>query len=239
MICAPGRPYGLSFSCFSITEWKIINQLLSKKELKSCKKEQLCIFDTLVKKKLIDRNLKKELFKTKLKPYGESLSNYDINNILTPYKNIFKNYIHLGTFPSDIYHIFDLQNFLKESFANFSKFSIVLNLDESSKPGSHWVAIYIDSQTNTIEYFDSLARKPIKNIKNILKIIKKSFETHYNKHFKIYYNNIKHQGFDSECGVYVVYYIIARIFNYSIQDINNNIKDSQSIAEFRRYIFRS
>lgn len=236
--CAPGRQFGLSFSCFSITEWKLIKSLLSDKDLQKCKDDEICIFKTLSKKKLVNPRSKRHIFKPDLKPHGVPLDNFDINNILIPYSDVFKDYIHLGTYPSNISDLIDLKKMLSERFKNKNKFSIVFNLDENSGPGSHWVAVYIDSRKNTIEYFDSLAKKPIKNINTNLKIIKKSFSEYYNKQFKIYYNDIIHQKNGAECGVYVVYYIIARLFDYSINDINNNIKDDKTIAEFRKYVFK-
>ena len=46
-------------------------------------------------------------------------------------------------------------------------FGMVVNLDPSTKPGSHWVAIYV-SEFNVSEYFDSygfpLQLQAIKNI---------------------------------------------------------------------------
>lgn len=36
------------------------------------------------------------------------------------------------------------------------KVGVVLNLDPSNKPGSHWVALYIDSKGDkSVEYYDS------------------------------------------------------------------------------------
>lgn len=235
--CAPGRQFGLSFSCFSISEWMLIKNLLSNKELRKCKHDEICIFKTLSKKKLVSPQSKRLIFKPNYKHHGIPLDTLDINNVLIPYSQVFKNYTHLGTYPSDIYDLIDLKEMLSNKLKNKTKFSIVFNLDENSEPGSHWVAVFIDTSKNIIEYFDSLAKKPIKNINTNLKIIKQSFSEHYGKPFKIYYNDIIHQKDGSECGVYVVYYIIARLFNYSINDINNNIKDDQAISEFRKYIF--
>lgn len=235
--CAPGRQFGLSFSCFSISEWNLVKNLLSNKDLRKCRDDEICIFKTLSKKKLINPRSKRHIFKPDFKPIGVPLDNFDINNILIPYSDIFKDYIHLGTYPSNVYDLIDLKKMLSERLNGKTKFSIVFNLDENSKPGSHWVAVFIDVSKNNIEYFDSLGKKPIKNISTNLKIIKKSFSEHFNKPFKIYYNNIIHQKNGAECGVYVVYYIIARLFNYSINDINNNIKDDKTIGEFRKYIF--
>lgn len=46
--------------------------------------------------------------------------------------------------------------------------SMVVNLDESSQPGSHWVAVYVKSPTEVM-HFDSYAQDPEGNIKEFLK----------------------------------------------------------------------
>ena len=43
----------------------------------------------------------------------------------------------------------------------------VFNLDPSYKPGSHWVAVYIDRKGRP-EYFDSFGRPPPRKIKDFL-----------------------------------------------------------------------
>lgn len=234
--CAPGRQYGLSFSCFSLDEWDLIKSTLTKKEIDRCKNDEVCIFKNMVYKKAINPSLKHRIFKPKYTL--DILSNYDINNVLNPYKDAFKNYMHIGTFPSDIYDYINLKDKLTKTFKpKVSKYSIVYNLDKLNGDGTHWVAVFIDVNRSIVEYFDSLAKTPVSNINKNLHLIKKTLDKHYGKNFKIHYNNVVHQGYSGECGVYCVYYIIARLFNYSVHDINNNIKDDKTMTEFRRYIF--
>ena len=43
----------------------------------------------------------------------------------------------------------------------------IMNLDPSDKPGSHWVAVYING--DSIEYFDPLAGPPSEDFVNRIK----------------------------------------------------------------------
>ena len=64
----------------------------------------------------------------------------------------------VGVFPSD-----QLPEPTKQK-----PFGMVVNLDPSTKPGSHWVAIYV-SEFNVSEYFDSYGFPPqIPSIKKFL-----------------------------------------------------------------------
>jgi hypothetical protein len=237
--CAPGRQFGLSFSCFSISEWSTIKDLLKKKDIKDCKGDELCLFEKLSKNSLINSKTKYKIFKPDYQIPNLGISNFDINKILNPYSDIFKNYKHIGTYPSDVHKIIDFKSTLMNKFSkNLNNFSIVLNTDVYEGPGLHWVVVFVNSKNSTIEYFDSLGQNPNKNIQQILNFIKKIFDNYYDSKFKIHYNNIIHQKGNSECGIYCIYYVIARLFNYSIDDINNNIKDYNSISEFRKLVFR-
>jgi len=240
--CAPGRQFGLSFSCFSISEWSIIEKLLTKKNIKSCDGDELCLFEKLSEQGLINKRRKHKIFKPEYEKPNGGLSNYYINKILHSYSDIFKNYIHIGTYPSDVHKLINFKKTLKNNF-NKKKtknlnFSIILNTDVYEGNGLHWVSIFINTKNSTIEYFDSLGEIPNKNIKEILNLIKKTIDSYYESKFKIHYNKTKHQKGNQECGIYSVYYVIARLFNYSIDDINNNIKDYSSISEFRNILFR-
>ena len=51
----------------------------------------------------------------------------------------------------------------------------VFNLDPSYKPGSHWVAVYIDRKGRP-EYFDSFGRPPPREIKDFLNTCAESWK---------------------------------------------------------------
>jgi hypothetical protein len=45
---------------------------------------------------------------------------------------------------------------------------LVCNTDPSTRPGEHWIAIYVDTEKHYGEYFDSFGRPPSKDIESYL-----------------------------------------------------------------------
>ena len=66
------------------------------------------------------------------------------------------------TFKS-VYALDEIEHIKQKSFPS----AYVFNLDPSYKPGSHWVAVYIDRKGRP-EYFDSFGRPPPREIKDFL-----------------------------------------------------------------------
>ena len=76
----------------------------------------------------------------------------------------------------------------------------IANLDPANKPGSHWIAVFIDSE-GVGECFDSYGRSPCESLN---KYLKKYCKT-------ILYNPVRIQGpLSSSCGQYCVYYLCHR-----------------------------
>lgn len=107
----------------------------------------------------------------------------------------------------------------------------ILNTDPSTKPGKHWVAIYINK---TPEFFDSLGRKPSAYNKN--------FEYFLINHGPEYYHNCKRiQNYGTSlCGEYCVYYAVMRSSGYSFSDIVTRfgidlMNNDDIVTRFRRH----
>lgn len=89
-------------------------------------------------------------------------------------------------------------------------FAFIINLDPSSKPGSHWVAVYIDPiGSKSIEYFDSFGREipndVLKDIKLIIDIMKPT------SILKVKSNHVIHQHSDTmNCGYFAMAFLIDR-----------------------------
>lgn len=88
--------------------------------------------------------------------------------------------------------------------------SFILNLDIMNQPGIHWVAVLMN-RDNTVEYYDSLAEKPLSE----LYVWKK----------KILYNNKPTQNIFAEtCGHHALYYLYLRsVVGFSQVDTLNRI----------------
>lgn len=110
---------------------------------------------------------------------------------------------------------------------------LISNLDPDTKPGSHWVAIYIDSK-GIGEYFDSFGRKPTGSHEVFLKTNCK----------KWIYNNIVLQNyFSSYCGIYCLVYIYLKFNHVSMSQFirmfcNNTLYNDQLVHNMFNFLFK-
>lgn len=80
---------------------------------------------------------------------------------------------------------------------------IIFNLDPHDRPGSHWICAYIDLEKNAAYYYDSYGYEPPAEVKRLLRRC-------WSQGIKqIYWNDIRHQRKDTECGTYCMYVIIS------------------------------
>ena len=125
-----------------------------------------------------------------IKGSKQGLSNRFLNRVLCDQPSF------IGVFPQDY--------LLHVSFISFPV-SLILNLDVSSQPGSHWIGLYITN--NSLEIYDSLGldpttwtRKPVILLKEIL----------ITPRFQSDNSNL--------CGVYSVLFLTLRN-NYSFKNL--------------------
>ena len=145
--------------------WNEIHSRLSK----LCNKEYCWLdFDFInqINDPYLIEQIKYFTFKPKMIGGMQSwLSTNDINAILNQYQLFDKEFKFLGAVPSDIHKITKVHfNQAKD----YSKMGLVFNLDTHDLPGSHWVALFVDNINKTIEYFDSGAKPPTKNINEFI-----------------------------------------------------------------------
>jgi len=136
----------------------------------------------------------------------------------------------VGTKPSDFY---DYEKLDLDELREYKKWALVLNLDSAEDDGSHWVTLFVDNVNKTIEYFDSVGRKPNKNIDKFISIVKRHF-----KNYKYLFNDIKHQNENSECGTYSIYYIIKRLKGDNFESINKTDLSDKKMNKLRDIFFR-
>jgi hypothetical protein len=198
-----------------------------KNKLKQCSHE-ICWIENVVTNPEVKRKLKKLHFAPKApsswnKNKNEWLSSIDISNVLEQYKSTNSDFTYIGPSPID----FDLkvdqdvcvwpelcQLNLKEQYdKGIRKIGIVFNLDPHDKGGSHWVALFIHFTEKYIFYFDSCAPKKLpKEITQLMsRLILQAKEM--NITLKRYVNTVPHQRGNTECGMYVLYFIICLLEN--------------------------
>jgi len=117
--------------------------------------------------------------------------------------------------------------FASDRLPKFSdlKSALVLNFDPITRPGSHWVAIYVDNGVG--EYFDSYGEAPF--IDHFLNFLKQNCRT-WN------YNKKELQALDSDvCGYYCIWFLSERARGKSMHKIiykfSNDLKKNDVIVK--------
>src|SRR5215813_3796827 len=104
----------------------------------------------------------------------------------------------LGVYPSDM---------LPEVTTYPSCF--IANIQDHTKPGSHWVSVYIDEKRQST-YFDSFAEPPIQGFYSYLKRHAQSMS----------YNTVRVQSLMSEtCGLHCIFFLKLKSLKWSMKYI--------------------
>ena len=106
--------------------------------------------------------------------------------------------------------------------------TLVANIDPASKPGKHWVVLYIDHDGSG-DYFDSYGLPPLKVFKNYL---------HENCNNWVH-NTHRVQGpLSSVCGQFCIYFIVHRARDIPLKaivdtfDKNNLVENDEIVSGF-------
>ena len=117
------------------------------------------------------------------------------------------------------------------------KMAFILNLDPSYKPGSHWVAVYIDAQHDKeINYYDSFGDEPPKRLLKDIKVIVDKLNPNVYLKFKV--NKVKHQSVkSSNCGFFAMKFIIERLSGEPFKNcsgFSDAIRGERNIEKFKK-----
>jgi hypothetical protein len=122
----------------------------------------------------------------------------------------------------------------------------VINSDIYQGPGKHWMAIFADARTVpwTIEFFNSSGNSPAPEWVSWMEKTKISMELAWEKCEKSApkietkkVTSIRHQQSRSECGMYSLFYIWARVNNIPADYFNITPIPDQLMFEFRQHLF--
>jgi len=168
------------------------------------------------------------------------LNTYDIYNVMKQYEKKHKDFKFLGAIPSDCpvsinceLSNLDLLDLKKKKI---HKIGIIYNLDISTGPGTHWVAVYIDNKNNEINYYDSYGHTPTKLIHQFITNIHNKYQE--NKHNSIViYNDKRHQFGGSECGMYSINFILERLYGNTMYDISTREITDKAMNDLREKIY--
>jgi hypothetical protein len=165
----------------------------------------------------IQEILKTQIFRTQGPLDNEWLNNIQINDTMTLYEPIYKNFVYLKTLPRDFYNYLKYDvDFDKHLEEDQYKFGMVINSDKHNQGGSHWKMLYFDTKYGLIIYIDSGGSKPEKEIQDFIEYISDYLKSK-NIPVRYYINDFQFQHGDTECGVFSMYFL-NRILEMSISD---------------------
>ena len=172
---------------------------------------------------------------------NEWLTSVDILEVMKQYEKTYKCFDFIGPSPIDYDKHLAYGECVWEELCEFNlsrsisegktKIGIVFNLDTHKKPGSHWVALFINTKKRDIYYLDSYGEKIPRQINKFSnKIKKQSLKIGNKKEYKLIVNKRRHQFSESECGMYSLYFIIQMLKGYSFNKfLKKRIRDKYMI----------
>lgn len=180
----------------------------------------------------------------------EWLSSLDIDAVEKQFTKTFTDYYYVGTVPIDFGKKSETGTCVVNSLCSlniehlykkgYRRIGIVFNTDVSTGPGQHWIALYCDIRPELvfprITYFDSYGDKPSKEVVNLMKRWKITWDATkiHEKPMATTYNKTRHQYENSECGMYCLYFHFCCLLGIPM---NKRIPD-EVVRGFRGLLFR-
>ncbi len=216
----------------------------------TCDREACWIKNNIFKEGLTDNEIS-NLFSPKSPNSWKTnkntwLTSMDIVKVMKQYENAYHCFEFIGPSPIDFdshYHDgecvwkdlckFNLSETLKRKKR---KIGIIFNLDPHYKSGSHWVAMFINTNNREIIYFDSYGDPAPTEIRKFArKVQNQSINIDNGEKYKYLYNKMRHQYGNSECGIYSLYFIINLLKDTSKSFIDRRILDKKMENLRKRY----
>ena len=229
------------------TETKEIWNAL-RKNMKECDQE-VCWMEKLEKDN--KQKITKDYFapvppKEWLSNDREWLSNEDIDEVLEQYQKVYPEFAYIHASPMD----FDTKvndRCVSEALCKINleayrkkgknKIGIVLNLDPHDRGGSHWVCMWIDLKKRILFYFDSAGNPPTNEVNVLADRLKKQGKA-MGIPLKYRDNRKVHQTTTSECGMYVLYFIIQLLEKKKKLTLFNRKRiEDEEVAKYRDIYF--
>jgi hypothetical protein len=214
--------------------------------LENCTNE-LCwlkiVHDNDAKQKIIKKNFATFHPKNWRLNEKEWLSNFDITRVLKQYAEFHPEFTFIDPSPID----FDTKigekcvteklcklNVNDYITKGITKMAIPLNLDKHTGNGFHWVTLFIDLKRKFIYYFDSANNKIPPEVRSLIDRIKEQIQVR-----ELNNQSVQHQRGGTECGMYVLFFIISMIEGKSPTYFNKRIITDEEVFKFRKIYFNS
>lgn len=162
------------------------------------------------------------------------LSNIDIDATLTMWTRAFPKFTFTPFAMMDFAKYGHQLNYvdLVEISKKYNCWACVLNTDTQHGPGQHWVCLFADFREEpVVEYFNSTGNPPPAEVREWFK------KQHARGLKTTIANHRAHQQKDTECGVYVLYYIRSRIEGQPVEFFATNTVRDSDMTQFRKHLF--
>jgi hypothetical protein len=123
----------------------------------------------------------------------------------------------------------------------------IINTDTYQGEGKHWMALFADARSRgtwTVEFFNSSGNPPapewinwLEKTRNIMEKIIDSERASGKSAAIVKVTSIRHQQSKSECGMYSLFYIWARLHGVKPEYFMTNHVPDQLMFEFRQHLF--
>jgi hypothetical protein len=131
----------------------------------------------------------------------------------------------------------------------FKCFGCVVNTDNSSGPGKHWVAVFVDARPGpggawSVEYFNSAGRPPVKNMIRWMERTRARLVEYrlslgdVGAVASVPVTDVDHQLSQTECGLYALYYIRCRLQGHPYTFFERQRIPDDAMTAFRAHVFR-
>ena len=181
----------------------------------------------------------------KRKP-SEWLTTVDIQEVMRQWERAYPRFAFLGPSPSDYgtHKLFDecvWEELCKFSLANFRRkgktsIGVIFNLDPHYKPGSHWVALFIDIKKHAIYYFDSYAEEAPPSIMKFVREVQQQAKR-AGTPFSFRQSERRHQYSDSECGMYSMFFILQMLHGKTFDAFQKVRVPDKTMRKLRKLYF--
>ena len=209
------------------------------------------------KRRVLDDSFRPKTPKAWYKNRRTWLNTFDILNVMKQYESLYKDFWFLGVFPIDFTSFYPSGSCIGEAACSLQiadilatrkkrRFAMVLNLDDHSQSGSHWVAVYcgLDPKKPNfgIYYYDSVAHPPPKEVRAFFTKIQDQIKAHYDAptaaRFQVKHNTVQKQFKNTECGMFSIVCITQLLKNIDFQFVCEHMRKDDGINEIRDIVYR-
>lgn len=185
------------------------------------------------------------------------LNTDDILYVMMQYEHLHKDFKFLGVHPIDFAQRHNgyclssnnLCDFDIRNYPSHKRFALVLNLDYHYEPGSHWVALYFNTnpkQSNFgVYYYDSTAPATMEINDEVFEFMAKvksqiirDFSSKIASRFETKMNTVRRQFKNTECGVFCIVFLTQCVKNVPFDTICKRMKTDDDINKIRDVLYR-